>query len=69
MKPHRKRQIAFQAAALVVGYPLAVVGLMRWVTAYVESPWIVGFIFLAFTFFFWRLVTGVKTKRILGRRW
>lgn len=69
MKPHRKRQVALQAAMLLIGYPIAVVALMRLVTPHVQSPWIVGFIFVAFTFLFLRLVTGIRTRSILNRRW
>ena len=69
MEHHRKRRIAIQAALLLIGYPLAVIALMRLVTAHLQSAWIIGSIFVVFTLLFLRLVTGVTTVKVLGRRW
>ena len=69
MEQHRKRQIAVQAALLFVAYPVILVVLMRFLSARVESPWIIGFVFVLFTLLFWRRGTGTKTRRLFGRRW
>ncbi|QIL21088.1 hypothetical protein [Thermomonas sp. HDW16] len=69
MEPKRKRQVLYQLALLLVAYPIALVVLMRLVTAYVQSPWISGAVFILFTLLFWRIATGEKTRKILGRRW
>jgi hypothetical protein len=69
MEPHRKRRLALETALLLIGYPLAAVALMRLVTAHLQSAWIIGSIFVVFTLLFLRLVTGIKTVKVLGRRW
>ena len=69
MEPKRRRQVLFQLVLLLVVYPVALVVLMRLVAAYIQSPWINGAVFILFTLLFWRIATGEKTRKILGRRW
>jgi hypothetical protein len=69
MEPKRKRPVLPQLILLLLAYPIALVALVRFVTAHVQSPWINGAVFIIFTFLFWRVVTGEKTRKIFGRRW
>jgi hypothetical protein len=69
MEPKRKRPVLPQLILLLLVYPLALVALMRFVTAHVQSPRINGAVFIIFTFLYWRVVTGEKTRKILGKLW
>jgi hypothetical protein len=64
-----KLQIALRALMLLVLYPFTAVAMMRLLTPHVQSPWLLGTIFLLFTLLFLRLVTGIRTRAIFGRRW
>jgi hypothetical protein len=69
MEPSRRRPVLLQFILLLMVYPVAVVAVMRIATAYVQSAWMNGVIFIVFTLLFLRIATGLRSRRFLGRRW